>query len=312
MQLPYTRDAARAISPIVSRIQCYLDTIEIFVTRWPDGVKVLQRIKDDPQTWRASVEAQVDAQAVRFIAIVTECRSRNKAPSGYRIAIHQPKLKALHAFDDLQTRYHGIVRRFDIAVDFGRNTVKEAAAYARWLLTHTVLRWLRHGPMKDFENGGVCWINHEGRKRLPNRNLDLYSDFASKLTRRPAAHLEIRIQSTIACRREGVRRVLDVLKINPSKLCEKHLALSDIGDRHAKKIIKQAVDAARERHRQRSPISEHVVADRHRGRVHVFAATVLRKSGGDRAQTAKAYCARNRVKLTRFQLGVPSKLTPFT
>ena len=276
-QASVKRPAGNADGIDVSRIQCYLDTIEVFFTRWPDGVKKLRRIKDDPLTWQASVKAK----AITFTVIVTECRSRNKALSGYWISRHQPKLKMLHALDDLQARHRGaVVRRFDIAVDFGRDTVKEAAAYARWLLTHTVMRWLRPGSMTDFESGGVCWIDHEGRKRLPNRNLDLYSDFASKLTKRPAAHLEIRIQSTAACKREGVRRVLDVLKIIPAKLCDKHLALSDIGERQAKKIVKQAFDAASEQYRQRrnvptTPTSERA-ADRHRGRVHAFLPHVLK------------------------------------
>jgi hypothetical protein len=61
-----------------------------------------------------------------------------------------------------------------------------------------------------------------------------------------------------------------VLKIIPAKLCDKHLALSDIGERHAKQIVKQAFDAAREQYRHRrnvptTPTSERA-ADRHRGR----------------------------------------------
>src|SRR5271163_1706034 len=123
-QASVKRPAGNADGIDVSRIQCYLDTIEVFFTRWPDGVKKLRRIKDDPLTWQASVKAK----AITFTVIVTECRSRNKALSGYRISRHQPKLKMLHALDDLQARHRGaVVRRFDIAVDFGRDTVKEAA-----------------------------------------------------------------------------------------------------------------------------------------------------------------------------------------
>jgi hypothetical protein len=203
-----------------------------------------------------------------------------------------------------------VLCRFDVAPDFLFATESEAERFGRWLVTHTVLKWRRPGPMLDFP-GGVIWIPHRDRARTPNRNLSLYWDRPSKLDKtRFCVHPELRFQRAEACRKEGINRVKDLEKINPAALFRKHLALSDAGDDYAAKVIRKTVDDDRERakrRKQRTPTAERI-NDRHRASISRFAATVLRKSGGDRAQSVKD--TGKRITMTQFDLDLPSTISP--
>jgi hypothetical protein len=272
-------------------VAAYVDTLELFFRySLPPGIRMLDRI----QGRRIRTEP---------------CADDHEKIVGHRVIVHQPKLAALELLDRLQASHNGVLCRFDIAADFMFATEAEAEAFGRRLTTNVIMRWRRPGPMHDFEGGAVNWVRQIDRSRRSNRDLEMYADRLSKLSGKPCAHLELKILRAAACRRVVPSgRVKDILAIDPAMLFAHHLALSDIGERHAERMIRATVDADREAFAGRT-VSE--FTDRYRSQLRRFAATVLRKNGADRAQTVKDRHPRRRIETTTFALGIPARLTPF-
>jgi hypothetical protein len=275
--------------------EAYIDTVEVYFRWLPNGIRRLQHLQGHNRRRRIIIE---------------KCKDRHNKIVGHRVILHQPKPETLTALDRFQTQYHGVLCRFDVAPDFLFATESEAERFGRWLVRHTVLKWRRPGPMLDFP-GGIIWIPHRDRKRTPNRNLSVYWDRPSKLDKtRFCVHPELRFQRAEACRKEGINRVNDLEKINPAALFRKHLALSDAGEEFATHVIREAVDTDRDRAKRRKPRTPFLdsFTDRYRASISRFAATVLRKSGRDRAQSVKD--TSKRITMTQFDLDLPSTISP--
>jgi len=175
----------------------YIDTVEFFFQYLPTGAR-----------------NKIDAVHGRS-PWVTPCKDRFGNVVGYRIGLHQPKPAVLRILAQFQQRHRGKLCRVDVAVDLTTHS-------KAWIVQHCLLRWRRSGPMHDEENA-VYWIEQHSRSRRSTRDLILYADRPSKITRRACTHLELRFFSTPSVRNQGFERSTDLIGINPRLLFQRHI-----------------------------------------------------------------------------------------
>ena len=87
------------------------------------------------------------------------------------------------------------------------------------------------------------------QQRRPARNLVLYDSKPSKLTGEKVAHLELRFLRASAIRREGIRRVRDLIHIDPNALYSKHVKWTLAAEDYVPKAVRRAVQEDREKYR---------------------------------------------------------------
>jgi hypothetical protein len=301
----YRDKSAIAIAPpFKCETSAYIDTVELFFRCYlPRGIlRGLETIQPPRKLKRR----------LRHSVIINKCVNKQGLIYGYRVIVHQPSPEMLAALDRYQTHYHGVLRRFDVAVDFTTETQAEAEAIARWLKTHVVLRWRRPGNMLPFQGGiNMIWTEHRNRTSTPSRNLELYADKPSKVGNHgPCAHLELKFQRAAACRRAGIHRVTDLEKIlDPAALFKRHLALSNAGDESLTRAMQITVAKDRERHRHRkpsSPIADRMT-DRYRASLRGQVISVWERGLHDCAQSVKD--SGKRIQTVPFELNLPTKIT---
>jgi hypothetical protein len=241
----------------VTGVVAYLDTVELFLPHLSKGTRTTiedalgRRVRITPcrcnmgdrdtSNW-SSVKGGI---ANRAIAGMRRSRDWPQSTVGYRVTLHQPNQQMLGVLD----RIPGILFRFDIAIDFITRNQADADYLRDWNEKHVLLLWRRRGPTHD-EADGSYRIKQKGRKRRSARDLLDYSSVIKPskiITGEPNAHLELRFQKAAACRKE-VRRVTDLITLDPAKLLHKHLRLSVISERFVVKAIRETIKEDRVRY----------------------------------------------------------------
>jgi hypothetical protein len=74
-----------------------------------------------------------------------------KSKYGVLLVTHRPTKKMLMAFEAIAKRRHGILSRFDVALDWQCANTAEASTLRELILTSCLLRWRRKAPMLDWE-----------------------------------------------------------------------------------------------------------------------------------------------------------------
>jgi hypothetical protein len=229
---------------------------------------------------------------------------------GFRLTVQKPSIAVLMELDRWQGRYNATVCRFDVAVDLLPEEPGQLERLNHLLRSHLILKWRTKGPMLDYDDR-TYWVEQKSRKRSSkrhsNRDLLLYSDRPSKISGEPCAHLELRFHRTQACKREGVQRATDLVRLDPSKLFGKHIGWSDAGDRHAAKLIKRAVKEDQERYRGKTT---NPLTDLYRASIARKVSSLLKRSGSDRAQSVKDQHPGMNIKMEGISmLHLPDQLT---
>jgi hypothetical protein len=89
--------------------------------------------------------------------------------------------------------------------------------------------------------GTIYW--RSWKKRLRS-NLVLYSDRINRVTGELyCVHLELRLERAANIRHHGIKRVIDLLAINPCELFARHLVWSTAGERYVERVVRQNADA---------------------------------------------------------------------
>jgi hypothetical protein len=168
-----------------------------------------------------------------YDAIRSASRGVQSYPTQYpgRIAyrVQCPTARCLERLDQICPDH--IVTRFDIAFDLlvaDAEVARALCAEVRLLITQP-----RHGKRKasDFET--TRYLASKGSQR----NIAIYADRPSKITNRPAVHIEIRYSRAHMCRRRGVRRAGDLLKFDYAAYLDRDIRLSAVNWEKADRLI---------------------------------------------------------------------------
>src|SRR5262249_54455743 len=119
------------------------------------------------------------------------------------------------------------------------------------ILKQGLLKWRRDQPMRD-EQRTVYWVDFKLKKGRPRayRNLVLYDDKVNKITGEvDCVHLELRFHRAITVKRQGIRSVRDLLKVNPKRLFDKHLKFTDIAERYVDKRVREETTRQRKNYK---------------------------------------------------------------
>jgi hypothetical protein len=243
-------------------IWAYIDTIECFFPR---------------ERYRQAVER---GEPFERIGRIIPCKTRKGFRIGYRLAVNHPSALTLQRVERVAQRYGGILCRVDVAVDMQMPSAADAKELNDWIVRHAVLRWRRKGPMDDYENGGVGWVQRKGKRRYP-RNIVIYADKPNRITGDDnCVHMELRFLNAASLKRQGIRNVSDLTHINPNILFAKHVKWSNAGDNYVSNAMRKAVTADR----QRQLSHHHPYTDVYRSHLHEKVKSILHRNGSDRAQ----------------------------
>jgi hypothetical protein len=207
---PAIASDGRAIADILP----YIDTLELTFPRRPKGLlaeasRIMRR-----KVWFEDIK---DGSGTRWAT---------------RLIGHQPSPELLYALD----QYAGIISRLDVAFDIWPRemTTEQMAAFVK---SNAILRWRRKGPMHENKTTTYWTLQHPLILR-PDRNLAEYHDKPSKLRAdpEPVVHLELRLQTAEAIKREKFRHPSDLINLNPRQLFDKHLRFVAFTDHIASDI----------------------------------------------------------------------------
>jgi hypothetical protein len=208
----------------------YVDTLKLHFHMTKDVLRKLPLVREI---------LRVPGRYCRVVRF-DKCEDRNKTVWGSNLVIQQPKREILPLLDELLERYRkkrSSLCTVDIAVDV---VTDQPERLKQWWVEHGILRWRRRGQMFACE-GTMDWVCHEDRwhkgMRGAARNLTAYADKPSKITGEDVAHLEVRFRRAHAVRGIGCRVPSDVLKLNPQKIFEKHVAFFDSNKKSVKRRI---------------------------------------------------------------------------
>jgi hypothetical protein len=201
----------------IADIQAYIDTLEYTFRRRPKGLLAEVRRITGRKKWPKEIKSP-DGR-LRYV----------------RYPLHQPSPELLHALD----KYDGIVSRVDIAFDiWPRNmTTEQMAAFVK---SNAILRWRRNESMFDYKTTAY-WTEQHPDTETPERNLAMYPDLPSKLRNsdNPVVHLELRLQTAEAIKKEQIRHPSGLIALNPRQLFDKHISIVNF-QRHIQRDIMDA------------------------------------------------------------------------
>src|SRR4051812_12647755 len=212
-----SRRVVHAINP--ADVTSYCDGVELFFRKYPKGAP----------------------------SRIEECFTREGYRIGWRTinCLKHNQLTERHIceLDAVQQEFDGKMHRFDIAVD-----LPPIYGLRDKIAQQVIMKWRRRQPMQDSENVTyLCAPN----KRHP-RNFILYDDRHSKITGElKVVHLELRFRGTPIIRKQGIKRVRELLTLNPKELFQRHIKLSDAGEKHVQSIMRQATKEYRDRYQGR-------------------------------------------------------------
>jgi hypothetical protein len=192
---------------LIERTIIYIDTVHILVPH-----------RLSSEEYDAIRTASRGAQSYR-----TQC------PGRIAYHIQCPTARCLEQLDLIYPDH--IVTRVDVAVDLlvaNADTARALCAETRLIVTQP-----RHGKRKasDFET--TRYLAGRGSPR----NIAIYADRPSKITNRPAVHIEIRYSGAHMCRRRGVRRAGDLLQFDPGAYLDRDIRLSAVNWEKVDRLI---------------------------------------------------------------------------
>jgi hypothetical protein len=193
------------------------------------------------------------------------CKDQHDLVCGYVVTVHQPTERNLHVLDALQQHFKALLFRADIACDWTFATEEERRQFRLWLEGTLLLRWRRKGEMFHYVDDGdddedadtLYWTGIRGRK-WPNRNLRLYDDLPCRAPsgEQHCVHLELCFFRAHTCRKQGMHKPTDVLRLDPRTLFAKHTKLMEGVERFKLKVIRDDIERDRQRHLRRKYHSE--------------------------------------------------------
>jgi hypothetical protein len=202
---------------------------------------------------------------------------------GYRVILNQPPKAKLLKLDKLARIHHGVLSRFDLAVDMQSDNPEELR---NAILSQGVLNWRRQQPMRD-DDRTVYWVDFKLKARKPRayRNLILYDDKHNKITGEvDCVHLELRFVRAAMVKRQGVHTVKDLLKINPRTLFHKHVKFTDIAERYVAKRVREETTRQRKNYRGKEVTAN---TDHYHAHIPGRVRGLLHRLGCDRAQNVR-------------------------
>jgi len=165
---------------------------------------------------------------------------------GHQLIINRPSRAALLELDRPTHELRGVLSRLDIAVEIQPANADSVEELQSWIIRSTILKWRRRGPMGDFDDG-TYWQMRRRSGRRSTRNLLVYADEVNRVTGEPnCVHLELRFLRAATIRRQGIRRIKDLINLNPSKSFARHVKFSDAGELGEMLVIKAMRQAVRE------------------------------------------------------------------
>jgi hypothetical protein len=198
----------------------YIDTVEMFFRYLPRGL-------------RTEVE-RVVGRRVR----IEPCESEERL-HGYRLIIQQPSRSCLMVLDRFQIKHRAKLCRVDLAFDF-------SALSRQWFERHALMRWRREGWMHDEENGfyynATRRIEEQAGRRRAGRNIGVYADRLSKVTRKEVCHYELKFMNSASVRRQHWKKPSKLLQMNPGAVFMRHVKLVDFEPEHfIRRILRRNV-----------------------------------------------------------------------
>jgi len=182
----------------------YIDTLHLWFPDWRPELRALQRCYE----------------AHRVKVRRNRIKIRNRVRTTYTVRVKRldrTLLRDLAAVQFADGLKRANITRCDVAVDWTAETDDYRRRLRRFLWRHLVLRHRRAGDMQWWRDSDAhAWQTFRKGQRPPAKNLMLYSDKPSKLTRLRCVHLELRIIGGQACQRAGLVRVKDLLDLNPA------------------------------------------------------------------------------------------------
>jgi hypothetical protein len=201
----------------IADVQAYIDTLELTFRSRPKGLLAEARRIIRRKIWFKEIR---DGSGNRWAV---------------KLICHQPSPELLDALD----KYAGVVSQLDVAFDIWPRemSTEQMAAFVR---SNAILRWRRKANMHEHKTTLYWSVQHPSLAR-PDRNLAEYHDKPSKLRvdGKPVVHLELRLQTAEAIKKEKIRAPSDLASLNPRQLFDKHLRIIAFSD-HIASDIRQA------------------------------------------------------------------------
>jgi hypothetical protein len=214
---PRAKCHAPKADPVIASGKAYVDTIVMLYRDLPAGLMAelyavlgfnqRHRVEDglaDKRTGRRVVPGTVkDSNGRRWWRTVT---------------IHQPAPEILELLD----KRGGVLGGAHIAYDF-RSGIAGVEMLAEYFRQNIRLNWQQNENMVDVLSSTYWSFAKQ------DRNLLLYDDLPTKLFVRygKVVHLELRFQTAESLRREGFNKPSDLIAIDPRKLFDKHVKLTN-------------------------------------------------------------------------------------
>jgi hypothetical protein len=200
--------------PRIIRVYAFIDSVEIFLSRLPVTAP-----------WRQ----------LRALGQLKPC-GKGHDQWGSRLIVQRPQPDQLARLERLCRPLQGVITRLDIALDWHGGNGDLAERLRRQL----ILRWRRNGQgIVDVSATSYwCW-------RFSRTNLVLYDDLPSELTGQPCVHLELRFRRAETIRRQGIKSIADLRRLDPRALFSKYLKWSTAGEDYVEMIVRRECKKAR-------------------------------------------------------------------
>jgi hypothetical protein len=217
------------ISSLVRRRIAYVDTIQILVDR------------------------DLAREEIKYLNLKDREFGRSQRPGWFYCIIQRPSSSRIIRYIERKFPKH-IINRVDIAIDLLADNMQNASTIIQFLEYHVTQphhgRRLSNRYMVSEEER----TQYFGRK-WTTRNIALYVR-TSKITKSPAAHLELRYCTARSCRKLGVQtisdlRYLDLETLLQHDLLQRDLKISGINWSKADRIIDRIITELMRRHNRR-------------------------------------------------------------
>jgi hypothetical protein len=159
----------------------------------------------------------------------------------YRLSLQQPQPEALKL---IGYNLDHIVSRFDVAIDLPTETHPDADLLTSMIKHLQVQPW--HGKRRSRSFKETAYVS----QRSTARNLVIYGDNESKVTKGPCCHIEFRYHGARACKARGVRTCHDLLMYDHGLWIDRDVKLALIDWPSACSILCQLGDQERRRYRR--------------------------------------------------------------
>ncbi len=135
------------------------------------------------------------------------------------LTLHRPNRGSLNYLQSIVGAEH-MVNRIDFALDLATETQEQAHTLERFIRRHARQTW--HGKRHVNISDGTTYFAPAWK----GRNIAIYADRPSKITRGPCVHIEFRFTRAATVGKAGLRKISDVLSADPIRLLQRNMRLS--------------------------------------------------------------------------------------